>query len=108
MTWLISFDVFTGARRSSVKEKKPFTVRIPDHAIHADGMYVPSQGFWGTRAFLSGDQGNKGLKMWGTREQRQYWGKGNIGNQIFDFGEGEQSVLFLEEQGNNPLEEPHV
>ena len=37
----------------------------------------PSQGFWGdsgTREFISGEQGNKGLKMRGTGQQWQFWG----------------------------------
>ena len=52
----------------------------------------------GTRAFISGEQGNKGQILKGTGEQRQYWGTGNIRKQIFDFwGTGEQANLF---QGN--------
>ena len=52
----------------------------------------------GTRAFISGEQGNKGQILRGTGEQRQYWGTGNIENQIFDiWGTGEQANLF---QGN--------
>ena len=52
----------------------------------------------GTRAFISGEQGNKGQILRGTGEQRQYWGTGNIRKQIFDFlGTGEQANLF---QGN--------
>ena len=52
----------------------------------------------GTRAFISGEQGNKGQILKGTGEQRQYWGTGNITKQIFDFwGTGEQANLF---QGN--------
>ena len=37
-----------------------------------------------TRAFFSGEQGNKGLKIKGTGEHRQFWG---TGNQDFVFGE---------------------
>ena len=52
----------------------------------------------GNRAFISGEQGNKGQILRGTGEQRQYWGTGNIRKQIFDFLEiGEQANLF---QGN--------
>ena len=52
----------------------------------------------GNRAFISGEQGNKGQILRGTEEQRQYWGTGNIRKQIFDFwGTGEQANLF---QGN--------
>ena len=51
----------------------------------------------GTRAFISGEQGNKGQILRGTGKQGQYWGKGNIEN-IFDFwGTEEQANLF---QGN--------
>ena len=60
----------------------------------------PYQGFWeeGKQAFISGEQGNKSQILRGTGEQRQYWGTGNIRNQIFDFwGTGEQANLF---QGN--------
>ena len=39
----------------------------------------------GTRAFISGEQGNKGQILRGTGEQRLYWGTGNIRKQIFDF-----------------------
>ena len=39
----------------------------------------------GKRAFISGEQGNKGHILRGTGEQRQYFGTGNIRKQIFDF-----------------------
>ena len=52
----------------------------------------------GNRAFISGEQGNKGQILKGTREQRQFWGTGNIRKHVFDFfGTGEQANLF---QGN--------
>ena len=40
----------------------------------------PPMGLWGTgiRLFISGEQGNKSLKLKGTGEQRQFWGTGNI------------------------------
>ena len=50
----------------------------------------PSKGFWeqGNKgSFFSGEQGNKGLKIRGTGEHRQFWGTGNIENQDFVFGE---------------------
>ena len=53
----------------------------------------PSQGFWGTTAFISGEQGNKGQILRGTGEQRQYWGTGNI----------ESNFLIFGEQGNKPI-----
>ena len=31
------------------------------------------------------EQGNKSIKLKGLGEQRQFWGKGNIENQDFDF-----------------------
>ena len=49
----------------------------------------------GKRVFILGEQGNKGQILRGIGEQRQYWGTGNIGKQIFDFwGTGEQANLF--------------
>ena len=39
----------------------------------------------GNRAFISGEQGNKGHILRESGEQRQYWGTGNIRKQIFDF-----------------------
>ena len=52
----------------------------------------------GIRAFISGEQGNKGQILRGTGEQRQYWGTGSIRKPIFDFGgTGELANLF---QGN--------
>ena len=47
----------------------------------------------GTRAFISGEQGNKGQFFRGTGERRQYWGTGNIENKFSIFGE----------QGNTPI-----
>ena len=41
----------------------------------------------GTRAIFSGELGNKGLKVSGTGEHRQFMGTGNIENQHFVFGE---------------------
>ena len=52
----------------------------------------------GNRAFISGEQENKGQILRGAGEQRQYWGTGNIRKQIFDlWGTEEQANLF---QGN--------
>ena len=49
----------------------------------------------GTRVYFSGEQGNKGPKMRGTGEQRQFWGTGNIENQDFVFfGTGEKAIYF--------------
>ena len=64
--------------------------------INLDYQFEPSQGFWGnrgTRAFISREQGNKGLLLRGTGERRQYWGSGNIENKFSIFGE----------QGNKPF-----
>ena len=47
----------------------------------------------GTRAFISGEQGNKGQFFRGTGEQRQYWGTGNIENKFSIF----------RDQGSNPI-----
>ena len=49
----------------------------------------------GIRPFISGEQGNKGLKLKGTGEQRQFWGIGNIENQDFDFGEQGKMTIFF-------------
>ena len=52
----------------------------------------------GKRAYISGEQGNKGQILRGTGKLRQYWETGNIRKQIFNFGgTGEQANLF---QGN--------
>ena len=47
----------------------------------------------GNRAFISGEQGNKGQILRGTGEQRQYLGTGKI--RIF--------FLIFGEQGNKPI-----
>ena len=47
----------------------------------------------GTRAFISGEQGNKGQILRGTGAQRQYWGTGNTEHKFSIFGE----------QGNKPI-----
>ena len=62
----------------------------------------------GNRAFISGEQGNKGKILRGTGEQRQYLGTGNIRKQIFDFwGTGEQANLFQGSKGTGtPLGGP--
>ena len=54
----------------------------------------------GIRSFISGEQGNKNLKMKGTGEQRQFWGTGNIEHQDFDLGEKGKMPIFSGEQGN--------
>ena len=58
----------------------------------------------GNRAFISGEQGNKGQILRGTGEQRQYWGTGNIRKHIFRFlGNRGTSQFISGEQGNrNP------
>ena len=48
----------------------------------------------GIMPFISGQQGNKSLKLKGTEEQRQFWGTGNIENQDFDFGEQGKMTIF--------------
>ena len=49
----------------------------------------------GIRSFISGEQGNKSLKLKGTREQRQFRGTGNIANEDFDFGEQGKMPFFF-------------
>ena len=75
----------------------------------------PSQWFWGNmriKPFISGEQGNKSLKLKGTGEQRQLWGTGNIENEDFDFGEkGKMPIFFrgTREQVPRPhLPRPHL
>ena len=49
----------------------------------------------GTRAIFSGEQGNKGLIMKETGEQRQFCGTGNVGNRDFYFREqGKMAIYF--------------
>ena len=47
----------------------------------------------GTKAFILGEQEDKGQILRGTGEQRQYWRTGNI----------ENKVSMLGEQGNKPI-----
>ena len=63
----------------------------------------------GIRSFISGEQGNKSLKLKGTGEQRQFGGTGNIENQDFDLGEQGKMLIFSGEQGNRypPPSPPH-
>ena len=64
----------------------------------------PSQGFWGTGERRHIFQGNKGPKMRGTGEQRQFWGTGNKENQDFIFGEqGSKAIYF---RGTRELASP--
>ena len=56
----------------------------------------PSQGFLGTGEQGQFFQGNKGLKIRGTGEHRQFLGTGNIKNQDFVFREQENAIFFFE------------
>ena len=61
----------------------------------------------GTKAIFSGEHGNKGLKIRGTEEHRQFWGTGNIENQDFVFGEqGNKAIFFEENKGTGNLPPP--
>ena len=68
-------------------------------------------GVWentGLRPFISGEQGNKSLKLKGTGEQRQFGGTGNIENQDFNFGEQGKMSIFQGNKGTGtPLGRPH-
>ena len=64
-------------------------------------MLRPSQGFWGTGKEGYLFQGNKGKNLRGTREQRQYWGTGNIRKQIFDFW-GKSQFISGEQENRYP------
>ena len=60
-------------------------------------------GVWGNRgirSFISGEQGNKSLKLKGKREQRQFWETGNIiENEDFDFKEQRKMQIFSGNKG---------
>ena len=61
----------------------------------------------GIRPFISGEQGNKSIKLKGTGEQRQFWGTGTIENQDFDFGEqGKMPIFFQGNKGTNTPASP--
>ena len=63
-----------------------------------------------TKPFISGEQGNKSLKMKFTGEQMQFRGTGNIVNQDFDIEEqGKMQIYFrgTREQVPPPLGGPH-
>ena len=49
----------------------------------------------GIRPHISGEQGNKSLKLKGTGKQRQFWETGNIESQDFDFGEQGKMPFFV-------------
>ena len=56
-----------------------------------------SKGFWGTGEqglFFPKEQGNKGLKIRGSGEHRQFWGIGNIENQDFVLGKHRNKAIF--------------
>ena len=53
----------------------------------------------GIRPFISGEQGNQSLKLKGTGEQRQFWGTGNIENQVWFWGIRENADLFQRNKG---------
>ena len=62
-------------------------------------------GVVGNRAFVSGEQGSKGLK---TVEQRQIKGQETQDIKIFIFGEREQNDLFQgRKETGTPLGGPH-
>ena len=58
----------------------------------------------GTRAIFSGEQGNKGLKIRGTGEHKQFWGTGNIESQDFVFGEQGNKAIFSRWTGPQYIE----
>ena len=59
----------------------------------------------GRRAFFSGEQGNKGIQIRRTREQRQYSETGNIGikNLISGNREHRNQDFDVEKQGNKAI-----
>ena len=72
----------------------------------------PSLGFWGNRGirpFISGEHGNKSLKLKGTGEQRQFGGTGNIEHQDFDSGEqGKMSFFSGAKENRYPSERASI
>ena len=85
----------------------PGKLELSIHNQSNSGIYKmrPSQGFGGTEG-----TGGKGVyfrrtgkqrpKFEENKEQRQYWGTGNIRKQILDFGgTGEQTNLFQWNKG---------
>ena len=58
------------------------------------GVLRPSQGFWGPGEQGHFFQGNKGLKIRGTGEHKQFWRTGNIENQDFVFREQRNKAIF--------------
>ena len=77
-----------------------FTADIPTESEALPGVL----GERGIRSFISGEQGNKSLKLTGKGEQRQFGGTGNIENQDFDFGEQGNADFF---QMNKRIQPPH-
>ena len=77
---------------------KPNLLKLAILALHsAVCSFEALPGVWGNRGirpFVSGEQGNKSLKLKGTGEQRQFGGTGNIENQDFDFGEQGKMLFF--------------
>ena len=62
----------------------------------------------GIRSFISGEQGNKSLKLKKTGKQRQFGGTENIENQDFDFGNKGKCRFFQGNKGTGtPLRGPH-
>ena len=60
----------------------------------------------GIRPFISGEQGNKSLKLKGTKEQRQFWGTGNRENQDFDFWEQGKMPMFFSRETREKVPPP--
>ena len=59
--------------------------------------------------FFSGEQGNKGLKIRGTGEHRQFWGTGKIENHFFFcFVFGEQDHFFEGNKGTGTSPHTHA
>ena len=78
---------------------KPNLLKLAILALHsAVCIFEALPGVLGNREIrplVSGEQGNKSLKLKGTGEQRQFWGTGNIENQDFDFGEQGKMLIFF-------------
>ena len=84
--------------QQSVIKKNPPYLELQMYvvmAIHSIIEALPGVlGNRGIRPFISGEQGNKRLKLKGTGEQGQFWGTRNLENQ------DKMPIFFSGEQGN--------
>ena len=88
---------FIPCRVSAFRGQKTFRDRNASYFEALPGVF----GNRGNRAFISGEQGNKGQLLRKTGEQRQYWGTEKYKKTIFRFlGNRGTSQFISGEQGN--------